>query len=331
MEIAFTEHVPITDSSSIGEVRRRGLLAAERLGFDEVKCGEFALLTTEVSRNVLLHGGGGQAIILGAKNDHGPVIRIVALDNGPGIADVARAMDDGYSTAGTMGAGMGAMSRIANALEIFTARTGTIVFLEVSAAAQPAGLQVAGMAIPYPGERLSGDAWTWHQTPERTLLFLVDGLGHGRDAAAAASEAVDTFHKHMHRAPAEILSYVHNSLKKTRGAVAAVAEIRTSEKTLTYTGVGNAAAVLLSGGASKSLISHNGTLGVASPKIQEFQIDWPSDGILVMHSDGLHSRWDLSSYPGLLSRHAAIIGAALIRDFRRQRDDASVVVVKALA
>jgi hypothetical protein len=122
---------------------------------------------------------------------------------------------------------------------------------------------------------------------------------------------------------------VHDALKKTRGAVAAVAEIRPQDKTLTYTGVGNASAVLLSGSASRSLISHNGTLGVASPRLQEFRVDWPGDGILIMHSDGLHSRWDLSSYPGLLARHPAIIGAALIRDFRRQRDDAGVVVVKA--
>jgi serine phosphatase RsbU (regulator of sigma subunit) len=185
------------------------------------------------------------------------------------------------------------------------------------------------MAVPYPGERVSGDAWSCHQTAERTLVLLVDGLGHGREAALAASEAVQTFRKCLQRKPAEILSYVHDALKKTRGGVAAVAEIRASDKTLTYAGVGNAAAVVLSGGSSRSLISHNGTLGVASPKIQEFRIEWPSDGILIMHSDGLHSRWDLYPYPGLLARNPAIIGAALLRDFRRQRDDASVVVVKA--
>jgi hypothetical protein len=60
-------------------------------------------------------------------------------------------------------------------------------------------------------------------------------------------------------------------------------------------------------------------------------MDWPKDGVLIMHSDGLQSRWDLSSYSGLMSRHPAVIAAALVRDFRRQRDDASVVVVKAAA
>jgi hypothetical protein len=96
-----------------------------------------------------------------------------------------------------------------------------------------------------------------------------------------------------------------------------------------YAGVGNISAVVLSQGASRSLVSHSGTLGVATPKIQEFKSEWPPDGVLVLHSDGLQTRWDLSSYAGLLARHPAVIGGALLRDFRRQRDDASVVVVKA--
>ena len=73
MEIALTEYVPITDASSVGEARRRGLLLADRLGFDSVRSGEFGLLITEAARNVLIHGGGGQAILLGTKNGHNPV------------------------------------------------------------------------------------------------------------------------------------------------------------------------------------------------------------------------------------------------------------------
>jgi len=68
---------------------------------------------------------------------------------------------------------------------------------------------------------------------------------------------------------------------------------------------------------------------MSSPKIQEFRSPWPPDAMLVLHSDGLHSKWDLSSYAGLASRHPAVIGGALLRDFRRQRDDTSIVVVKA--
>lgn len=329
MEIASTEWVPITDESSVGEARRKALLIAQRLGFDETRSGEMAILATESSRNVLVHGGGGQLVISAMHDNDHAVARILAMDQGAGIANVAQAMTDGYSTAGTMGGGMGAMKRIATLLEVFTGKHGTIVLLEVGAATEPDQLRIAGLAIPYPGERFCGDAWTFHHTPERMLVLLTDGLGHGRDAAEAAQEAVATFRKRQEMAPAEILGFLHDSLKKTRGAVGSVAEIRPREGFITYAGVGNISATVLAGSSSRSLVSHNGTLGMVTSRIQEFRLPWTRDSILVLHSDGLQSKWDLSSYTGLVARHPAIIGATLLRDFRRQRDDASVVVVKA--
>ena len=329
MEIAFTELVAVTDVSSVGEARRTAQLAAQRLDLDETRSGELALLATEASRNSLVHGGGGQIILVGIKQSDGPLARILALDKGPGIANIAHAMSDGYSTAGTMGGGLGAMKRIATRLEIFTGRGGTVVLIELGKAASSEMLEIAGMAVPYPGERVCGDGWFCLQEPERTLVLVADGLGHGIGAAEAAQEAIATFRQRASLAPGEILSYLHDALRKTRGAVAAIAEIRPQDNALIYAGVGNICAVLLRGDASQSLVSHNGTLGVTIHKIQEFRSHWQPGTVLVMHSDGLHSRWDLSPYAGLLSRHPAIIGATLLRDFRRQRDDASVVVVKA--
>lgn len=331
MEMTFTEWVRITDTSSVGEVRRVGQHAAERLGLDEVKSGELALLATEVSRNMLIHGGGGEAIILGTKDRSGPSVVVLALDSGPGIANVAQALQDGYSTAGTMGGGLGAIKRMAHSFEIFTGPHGTIVLIQVGQPLRDPHLHVAGIAIPYPGERFCGDAWAQYRAPDRMLAVLVDGLGHGWDAHVAAQEAISVFHKRSDLPPREILQYMHEALRKTRGAVGAVAEIRPADKYLSYAGVGNAVAVLLTKGTSKNLVSHNGTLGVATPRIQEFRADWPADGILVMHSDGVQTRWDLSTYAGLLVRHPAVIGGTLIRDFRRKRDDASVLVVKAVA
>jgi anti-sigma regulatory factor (Ser/Thr protein kinase) len=331
MEVVFNQCVPVTDESSVGAVRRTAQLAAQRLEFNETQAGELALLATEASRNVLVHGGGGQVVLSGSRNAQESAARILAMDKGPGIKNLAQAMSDGYSTAGTPGGGMGAMKRLAGLIEVFSGRGGTIVLLQVGRHVDDGPLKVAGVAVPYPGEQLCGDAWTSHASPERTLVLLVDGLGHGWEAAEAAQEAVATFRKRLQSRPGEIIGYVHEALRKTRGAVAAVAEIWPREKKLVYVGVGNISAVVLSGGASRSLVSHNGTLGVAAPRIQEFQSVWPDDAVFVLHSDGLQSRWDLtpSAYPGLLSRHPALIGGALLRDFRRQRDDASVVVVKA--
>lgn len=329
MEIAFTEWVRVADASSVGEIRRVALSAAHRLGFDETRSGELALLATEASRNVLIHGGGGQVVLAGTKDGGEPMARILALDRGAGIANLAQAMSDGYSTAGTMGGGLGAMKRIATVFEIFSGKSGTIVMLELGRTSQTGDMQIGGIAVPYPGERVCGDEWGYHRTAERTLAILVDGLGHGPGAAEAAKEAIATFRERVELMPGQILQYVHDALRKTRGAVAAIVEIRPNERSVVFAGVGNISCSLYSNGASRSFVSHNGTLGMHMSKIQEFRSDWPRDAVLVLHSDGLQSKWDLSSYAGLIARHPAVIGGALLRDFRRERDDVSVVVVKA--
>ena len=329
MEIALTEYVPVTDQSSVGEVRRTARTISERLGFDETHAGQLALLATEASRNVLVHGGGGQIIMSGLKGSLGPLARIIAIDSGPGIADVTRALNDGFSTAGTMGGGLGAMRRIAGEFEIFTGTRGTIVLIGIGYPEIETRLRVAGMAVPYPGERVCGDGWFFHRDDERTVALLADGLGHGWGASEAAQEAITAFKANVHLNPASLLSLIHDALRKTRGAVAAVGEIRPAQGRLTYAGVGNISAVLSSGNTSKNLVSHNGTLGMTLSRLQEFSADWPNDGILIMHSDGLQTRWDLNAYAGLAAKHPAVIGGALLRDFRRQRDDASVIVIKA--
>lgn len=328
MEVAFTECVSITDSSSVGEARRSAALAAKRLNLDETRAGELAILATEVARNVLIHGGGGQVIVNAVRNHSGPLAQIVALDKGEGIDNVARALHDGYSTTGTMGGGLGAMKRLATRFEIFTGKGGTMVVLELGSADTTSGIEVAGLALPYPGERFCGDGWWCDQTPQRTVAILADGLGHGVGAADAAQEAIAAFLQHASKTTEEILGCVHDALKKTRGAVAGVVAIAPAQRQLTYTGVGNISATLISGDSSKGLMSHNGTLGMTAPRIQEIRAEWNPESVLVMHSDGVHTKWDLSSYAGLILRHPALICGALIRDFRRQRDDAAVVVIK---
>jgi anti-sigma regulatory factor (Ser/Thr protein kinase) len=329
MEIAFTECVAITDPSSVGAARRSAAFAATKLSLDDAQAGELAILATEVSRNVLIHGGGGHVIVAGFQNPSGPLARILALDKGAGISNLAEAMNDGYSTAGTMGAGLGAMKRLATRFEVFTGDGGTVVLLELGSASPTNGIQYAGMALPYPGERVCGDNWYCAQTADRTVAVLADGLGHGLGAAEAAKEAIGTVRGRVSLGPADILSYVHDALKKTRGAVAGLVEICPAQRRLTYAGIGNVSASVISGSTSRSLVSHNGTLGINLHRIQEFQTEWNSDSVFVMHSDGLQTKWDVFSYAGLISRHPALICGTLIRDFRRHRDDASIIVLKA--
>jgi hypothetical protein len=63
-------------------------------------------------------------------------------------------------------------------------------------------------------------------------------------------------------------------------------------------------------------------------KLQQFQYDLLEGDLLLMHSDGLTSRWKLADYPGLSHRVPALIAAVLYRDFKRGRDDATVLVAR---
>jgi hypothetical protein len=81
-------------------------------------------------------------------------------------------------------------------------------------------------------------------------------------------------------------------------------------------------------GSSRGIFSHNGTIGHLVRKIQAFDYPWAPGSTLVLHSDGLQTRWALSKYAGLARRHPAVVAGVLFRDFRRGRDDATVVVIE---
>jgi anti-sigma regulatory factor (Ser/Thr protein kinase) len=327
---SFCHAVPLLDLTSVSEARRLVQQVAAPLGLGEVKLGEAAIIATEAARNAVVHGGGGELLVSAMQSQNELRLGILALDRGAGIADLPRAMQDGFSTSSTPGTGLGAIRRLASGFDVFTSNNGTAILAEVieRTAPTPGHLDIAGFTVPFRGERACGDAIDWVQHDGRYVVLLVDGLGHGLPAADAAEEAVHVFQKHSTEPPREILALIHDALKKTRGAAAGVAEIRPLAGTLTFAGVGNTSAVVLSAALSRNLISHNGTLGHVLSRIQEFKVEWPRDAILVMHSDGLQTRWDLSRYPGLAARSPGVIAGVLFRDFRRERDDASILVIK---
>jgi hypothetical protein len=84
----------------------------------------------------------------------------------------------------------------------------------------------------------------------------------------------------------------------------------------------------MQGETQRHMVSHNGTLGAQTSKVQEFTYEWPQDALLVFTTDGIVSQVSLKAYPGLLMRHCMVIAALIYRDFSRGRDDATVVVIR---
>ena len=161
-------------------------------------------------------------------------------------------------------------------------------------------------------------------------IFLIDGLGHGNSANAAAMVAVNTLVTNPANNPVDELRNLHDTLKKTRGAVVNVAHFDKKNKQLYYSGVGNISMRIITPNMSKGCFSYNGIVGHILPaSLNNHQMQWNEKvDTVVMHSDGLTSRWDLQKYPGLLNHHGTVISAALYKDHNRGSDDSTVIVGK---
>ncbi len=321
---------PVTDSSGIAAVRRAGNTLAGTLGFNETVAGKAALVITEAATNVLKHAGSGDILLRPLERAGTLGMEILAIDKGPGFANLDLAMRDGMSTAGSYGVGLGAMQRMANEFDLYTDRNhGTVLRMAVWATAAPATPWTVGaVCLPLPSEHACGDAWGTACRNTELLLVVADGLGHGPEAARASQAAVALVDAQASFAPEAMLQHAHAALRGTRGAALAVACLNLAEGTLRFAGIGNISVSLHAASTSKHLVSHNGIVGSNMRKVQEFQLDFGDDDILIMHSDGLATRWDLERYPGLLRHHPSLIAAVLYRDYARHRDDVSVVVAQ---
>jgi hypothetical protein len=177
---------------------------------------------------------------------------------------------------------------------------------------------------------MSGDAWVSRTSSGRCRLMIADGLGHGQFACEAANRAVDAVTHHCSPELPVLMESVHLKLRATRGAAVAVADIDISAGTVSFVGVGNVAGSIVNGEAPRrQMVSMNGIVGHEMRKVQQYQYPFHPGSLLILHSDGVSTHWALEKYRGLIVRDPSVIAGVLLRDFRRTRDDATVVVVRA--
>jgi anti-sigma regulatory factor (Ser/Thr protein kinase)/serine/threonine protein phosphatase PrpC len=300
------------------------MVMAQSLGFSESRRSDIGIVVTELATNTLLHAQSGELLICPFDGPDGARLDLLALDSGSGIADMTRALEDGFSTIGTAGQGFGAIRRISDEASVYSVRErGTVVWARFG---KESSLGVA--SIPIQGETACGDSWLVLPGQARSLYMLVDGLGHGDGAQEAADEAVLVVRRYAEESPAEILARTHDALKKTRGAAMSIAVVDHDRRTVTYGGVGNVSGSLAASTGTRNMVSQNGTLGAALGRVQEYSYPLEPGSTLLMFSDGLTSKCSLNGYSGLQNRPAQLIAGLLFRDFSRKRDDATVLLAR---
>lgn len=341
--------VEIKDLAQVGTARRAVHRFAGDLGFGETELAELDIVVQEIGTNAARYATAGGWLHYTTPLGECPGLELFYWDTGPGIYDLDRAIRDGVSTSGSLGAGLGAIRRLMDEFEVYSTlpvssrltprRTshGTALLARKwlgrgEDGAAPEACEEArrfgAWSRPHPGEELSGDAYFMRRRGPQMLLAVIDGLGHGQGAKEAADAAVDQLDDWTGEPLNELLLALHDALRATRGAVAGVAVVDQGAGRFSYAGVGNILIRVYNAPEHASPVSANGTLGARLGQLRVWSYDWSPAATLVMASDGLSASWDISSYPGLLERSPQLLAGVLMRDYGRHADDATVLVAR---
>jgi serine/threonine-protein kinase RsbT len=118
MQPARPLRVPIAADGDIVTARQEGRELAERMGCSSIESTMIATAISEIARNIMSHAGRGEIAISAVAIDGRNAIEVVANDAGPGIADLERAMQDGYSTGAGLGLGLPGAGRLMDHFEV---------------------------------------------------------------------------------------------------------------------------------------------------------------------------------------------------------------------
>ena len=317
----------VEDASAVAACRQAVQIMAERLQFPAARIGQLALAVTEAASNLHKHAEQGSLLLCVNRDGPQPGIDLVTIDAGPGVRDVTAALRDGHSTAGTLGIGLGAIQRLADFADLYS-RPGHGTSLVARFRAVPAGPEPrwAGLIRPITGETECGDAYGVVLADDTVTAVLCDGLGHGPLAAVAAAAGVAAVLDDPAGEPAALLERVHRRMSGTRGG--AVGVVQVGGQLARFAGLGNVAASIVSDGQRKSMISIPGIAGVQARTIRQFEYDVPPGSAVIVHSDGVSSRWEAAALPALEARDPLLIAAVLLAEAGVHRDDAGVLVLK---
>ena len=320
------------DASQVSAVRLSAQRMAQQLGMDATRVGEVAIVVTEAATNVLRHGGGGTFAARAVTRGGMLGMEFLAVDDGPGMKSFSASSIDGVSSRGSSGTGLGAIQRLVDEFDVYTRPDlGTLMRMVFWSGATPrldTRYEMGSISMPCTGETLCGDNTETVCDAGGVTVLVADGLGHGPDAARASGGAVEALRRNPDKRPIELLDLAHGRLRATRGAALAVMRHDAGAEDIAFAGVGNIAACILDGEQKRMMVSHNGIVGHNVHRSEEYRYPWPPRALLVAHSDGLESHWDLSPFPGIGLAHPSLIAAMLYREHWRKRDDVVVVVVR---
>lgn len=322
------------DESSLVLLRSKLFAIANRLGIAGLKRENIMLVAAELATNNIKHAGGRGMIQVWQQP--GPVLDILSLDYGPGIDNIARAEQDGYSTANTFGKGLGAVRRLSDESYFYsqhkaagpvTKWSGTAFLARFHLAADQGGAlgdDIGLFSRSLSDVRHNGDRIYLHKKGDRLRWLHLDGLGHGAEAQNATSNLAT--HLSHHADIASILAGVDRQLMATRGAVAVACEIDTVRHGLQLIGVGDMHARIYDRDEMQHVAFAPGILGREHRAATPFRSKLGKRSVVITASDGIRRNWDTGNFVGLFNQHPQLIAYTLGNIMGRVSDDQSICV-----
>src|SRR6201996_5018656 len=329
-------HISFTadDRSYFSLIKKEIHRIATEGGIAPARTNELDLIVAEMTSNLFKYSNDGELLMGVFPNSGNPYVELISIDNGPGMINPAKMMQDGISTTNTLGHGLGSMKRLSDTFELYSQiGWGTIVLSRVYSDPEKVKnkneLIMRPIVVYKPGEKTSGDGFVYKKTDKYVKLMLADGLGHGPEANLAVNEAAAAFKVFPDYSPTETIRFIHSAIKKTRGAVVNVLSYDFTRKIWTSVGVGNISARMFGPVNFKNHMSYNGIVGHNIPGTMNDQ-DYPAEEFnqVMLCSDGIKTRIDLARYPMMYKYDLTILAAAIYKDHARRNDDMSVVIAK---
>jgi anti-sigma regulatory factor (Ser/Thr protein kinase) len=357
--------IQIRSEESVAHAVTMAAKVATSAGFDSTRVSAISTAVSEIARNIVKYADFGQ-VTIESVSDPEPAIDITARDRGQGIVDIDSALEDHYSTSGTLGLGLPGVRRLMDDFSIeSTPGVGTTVRTRMKlggstprrpkvpdgatpvrkrAAKRPkAGrgrterlesgsngdsdeIRAGSFVRPHRAEVVSGDLVVLRWIDQRMLAVVVDALGHGRHAARIAAAASEAVETITQADVLGTIDTIHEALRGSDGAAVAVAVASSVDRAVDVASVGNVRIRVL-GPAGQRIPWTEGTLG------QQFRRPVVhhrvlAEDTLVMYSDGVSDRFDDDEYRGAMTDPPDLAAKTIVERFGKDYDDASCAVLR---
>jgi anti-sigma regulatory factor (Ser/Thr protein kinase) len=325
-----------TDRSYFSILKKDINQIAAEAGFGTQKLADVDLVVSEMSSNLLKYAKNGEILAGLFQEGENCYMELISIDQGPGMPQPQKMMEDGVSSGDTLGMGLGSMKRLSDKFDLYSIKDwGTIILSRIyKSPANPrsgTALQVdlRPLVVTLPGQKVSGDGIYHNLSDQYFKLLVADGLGHGEDANHAVNEAVSAFRSCPFHSPSEIVRFMHTAIRHTRGMVGTVIVFDFKTNSWKISGVGNIGTRLSNFMDVKNQISYNGIIGHNIPvKMDDHEIPLEKFHQITLCSDGIKSQWGDAKLTGINRCDLSIQAAAIYKDYARMTDDMSVVIIK---